>query len=76
MDWQYLKGQSLDPANLVDVVSMKLLNSKLPKAQRVKAINAVAAVALGTPYTHAQLVDRVRMAVYLVASSPLYQVEF
>ena len=76
INWSYLKGQALDPANLTDVVAMKLLNAPLPKAQRVKVMNAVASVPLGTPYTHTQLVDRVRMAVYLIAISPLYQVEF
>lgn len=76
INWQSLKGQALDPANLVDVVSMKLLNAPLPKAQRARVMNAVAAVPLGTPYTHLQLLDRVRMAVYLIAISPQYQVEF
>jgi len=33
-------------------------------------------VPLGTPYTNTQLLDRVRMAAYLIAVSPLYQVEF
>ncbi len=42
----------------------------------MKVINAVAAVPLGTPFTNAQLLDRVRMAVYLIAVSPQYQVEY
>jgi hypothetical protein len=51
------------------------LSTKLPKAQRLKVINAVTAVTLGTPFTNAQLLDRVRMAAYLIAVSPQYQVE-
>jgi hypothetical protein len=76
INWQSLKAIAPDAPGLVDAVSMQLLNTKLPKAQRVRAINAVSAVALGTPFTNAQLLDRARMAVYLVAISPLYQVEF
>ena len=76
INWGPMKGQAIDPANLVDFVSNLLLNTKLPPAQRVKVMNAIASVPLGTPYTHLQLVDRLRMAFYLVAISPQYQVEF
>ena len=76
INWQSLKSIAPDTAGLVDQVSMQLLNAKLPKAQRIRAINAVSAVPGSSPYTNTQLLDRVRMAVYLVAASPLYQVEF
>ena len=76
INWQSLKTIAPDAAGLVDQVSMQLLNTKLPKAQRIRAINAVSAVTLGSSFTNTQLLDRVRMAVYLIAVSPLYQVEF
>ena len=76
IDWQSLKTFAPDAPGMVDLVSMQLLNTKLPKAQRIKVINAVAAIPLGSPATNTQLLDRVRMAVYLIAVSPLYQVEF
>ena len=76
IQWQGYKTWAQDPAYLVDVLSANLLNAPLPKAQRTKIINAVAAVPLGTPFTNTQLLDRVRMAAYLIAVSPLYQVEF
>jgi uncharacterized protein (DUF1800 family) len=76
VNWQPLKTFASDAAGIVDVLSMQLLNTKLPKAQRIKIINAVSAVPLGTPFTNAQLLDRVRMAAYLIAVSPQYQVEY
>lgn len=76
LSWQPFKTFAPDPVGLVDLLSIQLLNTKLPKAQRLKVINAVSAVALGTPFTNQQLLDRVRMAAYLIAVSPQYQVEY
>ena len=76
INWASLKAQATDPAMLVDVVSQKLLFTALPKALRTQAINAVAAVPVSVPMTQTQRLDRVRMAVYLVAVSPQYQVGF
>jgi uncharacterized protein (DUF1800 family) len=76
INWQFLKTYATDPPGMVDILSYQLLNTKLPKAQRLKVINAVSAVALGTPFTNQQLLDRVRMAAYLIAVSPQYQVEY
>ena len=39
-------------------------------------INAVAAVPVSVPMTNTQRLDRVRMAVYLVAVAPQYHVGF
>lgn len=76
INWQPFKPLATDPAALVDAMSMRLLHEKLPKSQRTKAINAVAAVVLSATPTQTQLLDRVRTAAYLVAISPKYQVEF
>ena len=76
INWQPFKPLAIDPAQLVDTLSMRLMHEKLPKAQRNKAINAVAAVALSATPTQTQLLDRVRMAAYLIATSPKYQVEY
>jgi hypothetical protein len=76
INWASLKALADDPAALVDAVSMKFLFTKLPKAMRTQAINAVAAVTVSVPMTNTQRLDRVRMAVYLVGASPQYQVGF
>ncbi len=76
INWQPYKALATDPAQLVDLIALRLLHEPLPKAQRTKVINAVAAVALSATPTQTQLLDRVRMAAYLIASSPKFQVEF
>jgi hypothetical protein len=76
INWQAFKPLAIDPAQLVDSVSYRLVHEYLPKAQRTRVINAVAAVTLSATPTQTQLLDRVRMAVYLIASSPKYQVEY
>lgn len=76
INWQGYKVFATDAAQLVDLVSIRLLHEPLPKVLRTKVINAVAAVTLSATPTQTQLLDRVRMAVYLIASSPKYQVEF
>ena len=76
IQWQIYKTQASNPTLLVDTLSTDLHSAPLPKAQRIRIINAVSAVALSTPATNTQLLDRVRMAAYLVAVSPLYQVEY
>jgi uncharacterized protein (DUF1800 family) len=76
INWQPFKPLAIDPAQLVDTLSIRLMHEKLPKAQRNKAINAVASVALSATPTQTQLLDRVRMAAYLIATSPKYQVEY
>lgn len=76
INWQPFKALAIDPAQLVDTLSLRLMHEPLPKAQRTKVINAVAAVTLSATPTQTQLLDRVRMAAYLVATSPKFQVEF
>jgi hypothetical protein len=75
IDYQALKTFSFDPPTLVDLTAMTLLNTKLPKGLRTQIINAVAAVPVSSPATNIQLLDRARVAVYLIAISPKYQVE-
>jgi hypothetical protein len=74
-NWQPLKTLAIDPAALVDAVASKLLHEPMPKVMRQRIINAVASVTVSVPVTQTQLLDRVRMAVYLTAVSPKYQVE-
>ncbi|HVF64529.1 MAG TPA: DUF1800 family protein [Casimicrobiaceae bacterium] len=75
-DWSSMKAFANDPTALVDVVGRKLLNGAMTRADRMRTINAVAAVPLSVPPTQTQLLDRVRTAVYLIAVSPSFQVEF
>ncbi|HEX4885863.1 MAG TPA: DUF1800 family protein [Casimicrobiaceae bacterium] len=76
INWQPFKALATDPAQLVDTLSLRFVHETLPKAQRTRVINAVAAIALSATPTQAQLLDRVRMAAYLIVTSPKYQVEF
>lgn len=56
-----------DPAELVDVLNTALLYGRLPLALRADIITALGATTDRN--------DRVKTALYLIASSPLYQVE-
>jgi uncharacterized protein (DUF1800 family) len=76
INWQPFKPLATDPVQLVDAMSLRLLHERLPRALRTQAINAVAAVALSATPTQTQLLDRVRTAAYVIASSPKYQVEY
>ncbi len=76
IDWTSLAALAATPAALVDQVSTVLLYGKLPPGPRQQVINAVTAVTVSTPPTANQLRDRARTAVYLIATSPKYQVEF
>ena len=76
INWASLASLSTNPAALVDQVSMIMLYEVLPPGQRQHVINAVTAVTLSATPTVAQLRDRARTAVYLVAISPKYQVEY
>ncbi|CAG0989229.1 Chitodextrinase [Burkholderiales bacterium] len=64
-----------DAALLTDKVSEALLGGPLPPASRDAVIAAVNAVVLSATPTQAQLTDRSRAAVYLIASSFHYQVQ-
>ncbi len=76
IDWTYFASLAANPASLVDTVSTFLLYTTLPPGMRQQVINGVNGVTLSTPPTAAQLRDRARTAVYLIASSPKYQVEY
>jgi hypothetical protein len=76
ISWQAHKALATDPALLVDTLALQLLNAPLPKALRVKFINAVSAVNLSATPTNTQLLDRVRMAAYLISVTPQFQVEY
>ena len=58
---------SADPAQLVDVVNAALLYGRLPSQLRSEILTAVTATTDRT--------ERLKTALYLIASSPLYQVE-
>ena len=55
--------------------SLMLLYERLPPAYRGAVIGAVSAVHVSATPTDAQMYDRARAAVYLIAVSPKYQVE-
>jgi hypothetical protein len=76
IDYQPLKIYAYDAVALVNQIDSQLMYGSMSKAAKLQMINAVNAIPLGTPATNAQLLDRVRMAVYLAAISPKYQVEF
>ncbi len=76
INWTSLAAIAGNIATLVDTVSDTLLYSRLAPGPRQQVINAVTAVPVNTPPTAAQLRDRARTAVYLIATSPKYQVEY
>jgi hypothetical protein len=76
IDWTSLAAVAGTTTTLVDTVSDILLYSPLPPGPRQQVINAVNAVPVNTPPTAAQLRDRARTAVYMIAISPKYQVEY
>jgi hypothetical protein len=75
-NWAAMKGFATTPDVLVDYVTAILLRAPLSKYQRDAILKAVNSVTLSVTPTQTQLLDRVRMAVYLVAVSPKYQMEF
>jgi uncharacterized protein (DUF1800 family) len=66
---QQFEALAGNPAGMVDAVSMVLLGAPMPSAARDAVVAAVNAVAV------TDRPNRARMAVYLVASSYLYQVQ-
>jgi hypothetical protein len=75
-NWAAMKGFATTPETLVDYVAAVVLRAPLPKYQRDAILKAVNSVTVSVTPTQTQLLDRVRMAVYLVAVSPKYQMEF
>jgi uncharacterized protein (DUF1800 family) len=75
IDLSILASKYNDVPGLVDYAANMLLFEPLPAAWRTAIINAVNAVTLSATPTNAQMYDRARTAVYLIALSPKYQVE-
>ena len=76
IDWTTAKAYANDPAALVSYVDNLLLYGTMSPAMRASIVKAVTAVAVSNPSTQQQRLDRARMAVYLTAISPKFQVEF
>jgi hypothetical protein len=76
IDWTMVKAYVSDPAQMVTYVDNRLLHGTMSKAMRTSIIKAISAIPLSSPPTQQQALDRARMAVYLTAISPKFQVEF
>jgi len=75
IDLSVLAAMGNDVSALVDRAADMLLYERLPAAYRAAVIGAVSAVHVSATPTDAQMYDRARTAVYLIAVSPKYQVE-
>lgn len=79
IDYGQLTPYANNTKNLIDQVNSVLLFGTMPPGMRLAIKKAIDIPALGGPagpYTAQQLLDRARTAVYLVAVSPKYQLEF
>jgi uncharacterized protein (DUF1800 family) len=76
IDWTMAKAYADNPTALVSYVDNVLLFGTMPVGMRNSIVKAVTAVTVSTPSTQQQRLDRARMAVYLTAISPKFQVEF
>jgi hypothetical protein len=76
IDYSQLTPYANNTANLIQQVNNMLLYGTMPPGMKLAIKSAVDAVAPGPTFTAQQLLDRARTAVYLVAVSPKYQLEF
>lgn len=74
-DLQALEAQDTTNGLLLDELSRRMLHSTMSPQMRSTISTACNAVTLSNPPTDAQLLNRVRMAVYLVGTSSQYQVQ-
>jgi hypothetical protein len=74
-DLQALEGSDTTNGLLLDELSRRMLHSTMSAQMKSTISTACNAVTLSVPPTSEQLLNRVRMAVYLVGTSSQYQVQ-
>jgi uncharacterized protein (DUF1800 family) len=76
IDWTVAKGYAHDPYSLVTYFDQNFLHGTMPQMTKNYIIKAVSSITLSVPATQQQRLDRARMAAYLTAILPTFQVEF
>jgi len=74
-DLQALEGQDTSNGLVLDELNRRMLHGTMSPQMKTTISTACNAVTLSTPPTGEQLLNRVRMAVYLVGSSSQFQVQ-
>jgi len=74
-DLQALEASDTTNGLLLDELNRRMLHSTMSSQMKSTISTACNAVTLSNPPTSEQLLNRVRMAVYLVATSSQYQVQ-
>ncbi|HWT52715.1 MAG TPA: DUF1800 domain-containing protein [Caulobacter sp.] len=72
-DWGSWEAYGTDDGKILDRINLVLLNGTMTKAQRQSLLTAMAAIKNTTPTLQTR--KRAQMALYVVASSPLFQVD-
>jgi len=72
-DWSSWESNGTDDGKTLDRINLVLLNGTMTSAQRQSLVTAMAAIKNTDPAAQAR--KRAQMALYVVASSPLFQVD-
>lgn len=72
-DWASWEANGADDGKTIDRINLILLNGTMTPAQRASIVTAMAAVKNTNPALQAR--KRAQVALYIVASSPLFQVD-
>jgi len=72
-DWANWEALGTDDGKILDRINLTLLNGTMTKAQRQSLLTAMAAIKNSNPALQTR--KRAQMALYVVASSPFFQVD-
>ncbi len=72
-NWGSWEAYGTDDGKILDRINLVLLNGTMTNAQRQSLMNAMAAIKSSDPKSQTR--KRAQMALYVVASSPLFQVD-
>lgn len=73
VDWASWEAHGADDAKTIDRINLVMLNGTMTAAQRASIASAMAAIKNNDPALQAR--KRAQVALYIVASSPLFQVD-
>ena len=72
-DWAGWEANGTDDGKTIDRINLVMLNGTMTKAQRQSLLTAMAAIKNNDPALQAR--KRAQTALYIVASSPYFQVD-
>ena len=73
INWASWEAHGTDDAKTIDRINLVMLNGAMTPAQRQSIVTAMAAIKNNDPALQAR--KRAQVALYIVASSPLFQVD-